>query len=111
MPGVPDIIAFCNGGAFALEIKRPGGCVSPQQRACFEALEAAGVTTAVAYSLDEALATLEAWSLLRGCAALPMRLTNNSKPAAGQENARRELQARRRAKGNKSNVQSNVQRR
>jgi len=69
--GVPDLIAIHNGRVFAMEIKAPGGCVSPKQRACIAALEASGVTTAVAYSLDEALATLELWGLLRGCAVLP----------------------------------------
>src|SRR5215467_15686375 len=40
--GVPDLIAIHNGRVFAMEIKAPGGCVSPKQRACIAALEASG---------------------------------------------------------------------
>lgn len=67
--GVPDLLAVREGRLFAVELKAPGGRVSDAQREMLAALEAAGVATAVAYGLDEALATLESWCLLRPSAA------------------------------------------
>ena len=64
--GVPDVIAFRLSKAYALELKTERGKLSPAQEAALEKLEAAGVICAVAYGLDEALAQLEAWQLLRG---------------------------------------------
>ena len=64
--GIPDIIAIRGGRAYALELKVPGGWVSPVQRETHAALSAAGATVAVACGLDEALGQLEAWNLLRG---------------------------------------------
>jgi hypothetical protein len=65
-PGVPDIIAIKGGQCYALELKAPDGRLTPVQRDAHAALAAAGATVAVAYGLDEALARLEAWGLLRG---------------------------------------------
>jgi len=42
---------------------------------------------------------------------LAMSDNNNSRPVAGQQKARRELRARRRAEGNRNDDQLNVQRR
>jgi hypothetical protein len=64
--GVPDIIAIKNGQCYALELKAPDGRLTPVQRDAHAALAAAGATVAVAYGLDDALARLEAWGLLRG---------------------------------------------
>ena len=64
--GVPDIIAIKNGQCYALELKAPDGRLTPVQRDAHAALVAAGATVAVAYGLDDALARLEAWGLLRG---------------------------------------------
>lgn len=66
--GVPDIIAVRDGRMFALELKAPGGTTSADQDAAQAALHAAGATVATATGLDEALAQLEAWGLLRGVA-------------------------------------------
>jgi len=68
VPGVPDIIAIKDGTVFGLELKAAGGRLSPAQRACHEAMQAAGAVVAVVTGLDEALACLEGWRLLRGTA-------------------------------------------
>jgi hypothetical protein len=70
--GVPDIVAVKNGQCYALELKAPDGRLTPVQRDAHAALAAAGATVVVAYGLDDALARLEAWGLVRGsCRGLP----------------------------------------
>jgi hypothetical protein len=64
--GVPDIVAIKNGRCYALELKAPDGRLTPVQRDAHAALAAAGATVATAYGLDDALARLEAWGLVRG---------------------------------------------
>jgi hypothetical protein len=64
--GVPDIIAVKDGRAYGLELKAPGARLTAVQRDTHVQLSEAGATVAVAYSLDNALAHLEAWALLRG---------------------------------------------
>jgi hypothetical protein len=64
--GTPDIIAIKGGQCYALELKAPDGRLTPAQREAHAALAAAGATVAVAFDLDDALARLEAWGLLRG---------------------------------------------
>jgi hypothetical protein len=64
--GTPDIVAVKNGHFYALELKAPGGHLTPAQRDAHAALAAAGATVATAFGLDDALARLEAWGLLRG---------------------------------------------
>lgn len=66
--GVPDIIAIRGGMAFALELKAEGGRLSAAQRDAQDALRVAGAVVATSTGLDEALAQLEAWALLRGIA-------------------------------------------
>jgi hypothetical protein len=63
---VPDIFAIHAGKCYALELKAPGGRLTPVQRDAHAALTAAGATVEVAYGLDDALARLEAWGLVRG---------------------------------------------
>lgn len=63
--GVPDIIAIDCGRVYALELKHLRGRVTPTQQAVHDALKAAGARVAVAYTLDEALVTLECWGILR----------------------------------------------
>lgn len=63
--GVPDVLVLRTGQLFALELKAPGGRLSEAQRAMLAALKAAGAETAVAVGLDEALAQLERWGLIR----------------------------------------------
>jgi hypothetical protein len=56
---IPDIVAVRGGRFFGLELKAPGGRLTGAQGN-------AGAAVAVAYSLDDALARLELWKLLRG---------------------------------------------
>lgn len=64
--GVPDIIAINRGAVYALELKadkkkKP----TESQNNVHNALQLAGCRVSVAYSLDEALETLESWGLLK----------------------------------------------
>lgn len=63
--GIPDLIAIRDARIFALELKAPGGRVSPAQTAMLDELCRAGAETAVAFGVDQALAVLERWRLLR----------------------------------------------
>ena len=62
--GTPDLL-IADGKAYFLELKSADGRTSDAQRQCHEALRAAGAEVAVAHGIDEALAWLEAWNLLR----------------------------------------------
>lgn len=64
--GVSDIIAVHQGKIFALELKAEGGRPTESQLEFISDIERAGAFTAVATGLDQALATLEGWGLLRG---------------------------------------------
>jgi hypothetical protein len=63
--GMPDLMFMRAGTLYALELKREGGKVSDAQRAMLAELEAAGAVVAVAYGLDDALAKLGSWGVLR----------------------------------------------
>lgn len=65
LPGVADLILFHDGKLHALELKAPGGRASEAQLKFISDIDRAGAYTALAEGLDAALATLEAWSLLR----------------------------------------------
>jgi hypothetical protein len=65
--GVPDVIALKDGRTYGLEIKSENGRLTAGQIAAHEGLRAAGAEVATAWGLDEALAVLERWGLLRGC--------------------------------------------
>lgn len=84
--GVPDIIAINRGVVHALELKHLRGRVTPNQKAAMDALELAGARVAVAYTLDEALVTLETWGILRRDKSRSVihrvpELTENAEPA------------------------------
>jgi hypothetical protein len=64
--GVPDLFAWHDGQAFAMEIKSEAGRTSQAQLAMLNKLSEAGVFTAVCHGLDRALAVLESWQLVRG---------------------------------------------
>jgi hypothetical protein len=76
--GVPDIIAIKDGTVFGLELKAPGGRLSPAQQACHAALKVAGAVVATAPGIDEALEQLERWNLLRGA----MHMSKKGNPKA-----------------------------
>ena len=63
--GVPDIICIFEGRCYALELKAERGRVTDVQRVVHERLREAGAHVAVAHGVDQALAQLEAWNLLR----------------------------------------------
>jgi hypothetical protein len=62
--GIPDLV-FLWGGLRALELKKPGGVLSPAQRAMHPRLLAAGaVAVATVDSLETARETLRRWGLV-----------------------------------------------
>jgi transposase len=63
--GTPDLLIVADGKAHFLELKSAGGRATDAQRQCHEALRAAGAVVAVAHGIDQALAQLEVWNLLR----------------------------------------------
>jgi hypothetical protein len=67
--GVPDIIVIHDGRCFGLELKAEGGRLTPIQTETHERMQRAGAIVGVAHGIDQALATLERWGLLRGRAA------------------------------------------
>ncbi len=58
-PGIPDIVACYRGRFLCLEVKRPGGRLSPRQAAELAAIKEAGGIAEVVTSLDDAIALLE----------------------------------------------------
>ena len=63
--GVPDILILKGGKLYALELKAPGGRLSPSQRLVAARMEDCGAELSVAHSIDEALVTLEYWGILK----------------------------------------------
>jgi hypothetical protein len=63
--GVPDIVCIFQGRVYALELKAGRGRLTDVQHVVHERLREAGANVAVARGIDEALAQLEAWNLLR----------------------------------------------
>jgi hypothetical protein len=65
VPGIPDLIIIHSGQCFGLELKADRGRLTDVQRVAHGRMRAAGACVAVAYGLDEALAQLADWRLLR----------------------------------------------
>ena len=63
--GVPDIVLLHRGRVYGLEIKRHDGRVSTEQHDVRREIEQAGGFWAVAHGVDQGLAILTAWGLLR----------------------------------------------
>lgn len=63
--GVSDLIFFHRSKFFCLELKAPGGRASEAQMNFLSEADAAGAYTAMPTGLDAALATLEAWGLIK----------------------------------------------
>lgn len=66
--GVSDLILYRNREAFALELKAPGGRPTDAQLEFQSEWRANGGHAVVAEGLDQAIAVLEAWQLLRKAA-------------------------------------------
>src|SRR5262249_20227600 len=64
--GVPDTIWIRAGKIYGLELKTEDGRPSRAQTETIAAMEAAGAHCHIAYGIDEALAQLERWELLKG---------------------------------------------
>jgi hypothetical protein len=65
-PGAPDLLLWRGGQSLALELKADGGHATEAQIDMLTRLKDAGVATAVAHGIDEAVTCLETWGLLRG---------------------------------------------
>lgn len=63
--GVPDLLILKDGRLHALELKAPGGRLTPSQRGVIQRMIDCGAQAAVAFSIDEALVTLEFWGILK----------------------------------------------
>ena len=64
--GAPDVLLWCGGRSYAMEIKSEDGKLSEAQAEMISRLDGAGVFCAVCYGIDRCLACLESWGLLRG---------------------------------------------
>ena len=63
--GVPDLLLVYRGWLYALELKVRGGRLSPTQAETHKHMREAGAIVATATGIDEALACLELWQLIR----------------------------------------------
>jgi hypothetical protein len=63
--GIPDLIIVYQGHTYGLELKSDNGRLTDVQRDAHELLREAGATVATAYGIDEAIAQLTDWRLLR----------------------------------------------
>ena len=64
VPGAPDLLLWHAAKSFAM--KAENGRTTDAQVVMLARLKDAGVVTAVAHGIDEAVAVLEGWQLLRG---------------------------------------------
>ena len=87
-PGLPDLHILKAGQLYCLELKAPGGRLSPSQRLVGARMEECGAEISVAHSIDEALVTLEYWGILKRSVA------SASVSTAGEENGQRTQQQR-----------------
>ena len=64
--GAPDVLLWCGGKSFAMELKSEDGRVSEARSDMLIRLSEAGVVIAVCHGIDHAMARLESWQLLKG---------------------------------------------
>ena len=64
--GASDLLIWQGGRSYAIELKAPGGKTTDSQLRFLQDLRKAGAQTAICIGLDEALAKLEEWGLVRG---------------------------------------------
>jgi hypothetical protein len=65
----PDVLLWHAGRSYAIELKSESGHTTEAQVDMLTRLKDAGVCTAVAHGIDEAITVLEGWQLLKGKAA------------------------------------------
>jgi hypothetical protein len=63
--GVPDLLILSHGKLFGLELKAGRNGLSPAQVATHSEMRAAGAVIGTAGTLDDAIAILSEWGLLR----------------------------------------------
>jgi hypothetical protein len=63
--GIPDLFFFKKGTLFGLELKILDGSATSDQLEVVDQIKAEGGKAEITYGLDHALATLEAWGLIR----------------------------------------------
>lgn len=68
--GVSDFILVHQSKIFALELKAEGGRATEEQISFILDMDRQGAFTAIATGIDQAIATLEVWGLLRGSSGL-----------------------------------------
>ena len=52
-PGIPDVLIVWQGRAIFIEIKRPGGRLSPAQKTMHERITSAGAVVATCFSAED----------------------------------------------------------
>jgi hypothetical protein len=67
--GVPDLCIISGGRPYFLEVKRPGGRLSENQKSCHEQLRRAGAVVMTAAGVDEAVSALQNMGILPGGAS------------------------------------------
>lgn len=72
--GCPDLFIFWQGRTFAIEVKAPGGRVSPAQIEMAQRLQRAGVITTIAYKMEAVEAFLRS-------VGMPLRATLGGRAA------------------------------
>jgi hypothetical protein len=74
-PGTSDLVFLHERQFYALELKRAkGGRTEAEQKLFIDDVIKAGGRAAIAHGLDDALAILEAWGLIRGATAFALDL-------------------------------------
>ncbi len=63
--GMPDVCIIFRGRFYVIELKKRGGRVSPAQHATHALLIGCGAEVRTCYSLDEVIATLTEWGIIR----------------------------------------------
>lgn len=63
LKGFPDLLILWNGNSYFLELKRPGGKLTPEQKVLLNTLNDMGFRAAVANSLELAEAYLRQWGI------------------------------------------------
>lgn len=72
--GLSDFLIFWNGRCFAIEVKAPGGRVSPSQIEMAQRLQRAGVITTIVYKMEAVEAFLRS-------VGMPLRATLGGRAA------------------------------
>jgi hypothetical protein len=67
--GIPDLIIIHAGRTYGLELKSDSGRTTPIQRETHARMREAGAIVSTAYGIDEAVAQLVEWQLLKGAAS------------------------------------------